>query len=125
MEDLPDLLAKGQFEVRYARPDGVPSRAVKDLQKLAKRQPRAYADLMVVVQNLANGRYEQNPNTERFKQLKGMEGIFELKVHNPAYRCFCFKTGRTYWVSHCVKKPSTRGYVKEGKTCDDCRKKHK
>jgi Phage derived protein Gp49-like (DUF891) len=64
---------------------------------------------------------------EKYCSLKGHKPIDEIKVSGKgaAYRCFCFKEGTTYWLTHCAKKgKSDQWYSEQAEIAKKIRENH-
>jgi len=65
---------------------------------------RAVAKLRGVIRQLAESGFIRNE--QKFRRLDA--GIFEMKLHNPAVRLFCFEYGNLWVCTHVARKPGKR-----------------
>ena len=118
-----DLPKPGRCTVNFA----LGGRAEKDLTAL--RNPRALAQFCLRFERLTQGlEADGKISIKQYRKLNGHRPIDEIKSsgNGPAYRCFCFKEGTTYWLTHCEEKKGNSGqwYAQQAKTANKIRKKH-
>jgi hypothetical protein len=65
---------------------------------------RAVARLRGVIRQLAESGFIRNE--QKFRRLDA--GIYEMKLHNPAVRLFCFERGNLWVCTHVARKPGRR-----------------
>jgi hypothetical protein len=65
---------------------------------------RAVAKLRGVIRQLAESEFIRNE--QKFRRLDA--GIFEMKLHNPPVRLFCFEYGSLWVCTHVASKPGKR-----------------
>jgi len=65
---------------------------------------RTVARLRGVIRQLAESGFIRNE--QKLRRLDA--GIYEMKLHNPAVRLFCFEHGNLWVCTHVTRKPGSR-----------------
>lgn len=110
------LPSPGKYRVEFAQPDGVPSRAQRDLEKLCRKRHRICSQFRIRFERLAEGMgADRKLSLNQFEQLSDGDGIFEIKVtcDEGVFRCFCFMREKGYFLTHCEEKSDSNQWYSE------------
>lgn len=84
------------------------------LRTLRAKHPRAYTELKVRIQRLADT--GELRNTEQFRRIQGAgePPVYEIKAHDgPGWRLYAIRDGAAWYVTHGCKKPKDKQVANE------------